>query len=65
MRGHPKKAKADRLLQLLAAAATIAGCRCYHNRCNIPGFETRNSEENDMCIAFKHQKIREIFAQLC
>jgi hypothetical protein len=23
---------------------------------NIPGFETRNSEENDVCIAFMHRK---------
>jgi hypothetical protein len=24
--------------------------------CNFPGLETRNSEENDVCIAFMHRK---------
>jgi hypothetical protein len=24
--------------------------------CNIPGFEIRNREETDMCIAFMHRK---------
>jgi hypothetical protein len=27
--------------------------------CNIPGFETRNREGTDMCIAFMHRKSRE------
>jgi hypothetical protein len=33
-------------------------------KCNIPGLETRNSEENDVCIAFMHLKTWKIFAQV-
>jgi hypothetical protein len=28
----------------------------FGGKCNIAGFETRNSEENDVCIACMHRK---------
>jgi hypothetical protein len=38
--------------------------RADHTACNIPGLETRNCEENDMCIAFMHLKTWKFFAQV-
>jgi hypothetical protein len=32
--------------------------------CNIPGCETRNRENTEVCIAFMHQKIQRIFTLL-
>jgi hypothetical protein len=32
--------------------------------CNIPAFEDRNREKIDVCIAFMHEKIWQIFALL-